>query len=64
MSPLRVLTLSVAALLIVVGLLLAFGLIGPETPEPTLRVVVGVVIVLMGIYRGAVALIRDRTDRP
>ena len=64
MSPLRVLTLSVAALLIVIGLLLAFGFIGPETPEPTLRVVVGVVIVLMGIYRGAVALIRDRTDRP
>lgn len=64
MSPLRVLTLTVAALLVVAGLLVAFGLIGPATPEPTLRVVVGVVIVLMGIYRGAVGLSRDRDDRP
>lgn len=64
MFPLRVLTLTVAALLIVVGLLVALGLIGPETPEPTLRITVGVILVLMGLYRGAVGLGRGRDDRP
>ncbi len=63
MSPLRLLTLTVAALLVVVGLLVAFGLIGPTTPEPTLRVTVGVILVLMGLYRGAVGLGHNRDDR-
>ena len=64
MSPLRILTLTVAVLLIVVGVLVAFGLVGPEAPEPTLRVTVGVVLVLMGLYRGAVGLGSRRDDRP
>lgn len=63
MPPLRLLTLTVAVLLVVVGTLVAFGLIGPATPEPRLRVVVGVILVLMGLYRGAVGLGR-REGRP
>jgi hypothetical protein len=62
MSPFRLLTLVVAVLLIVVGLLVAFGRLGPPTPEPTLRVTVGVILVLMGLYRGAVGLGRRDAD--
>ena len=62
MSPLRLLTLVVAGLLIVVGLLVAFGRLGLATPEPTLRVTVGVILVLMGLYRGAVGLGRRDAD--
>lgn len=64
MSPLRILTLTVAVFLVAVGLLVATGLIGPKTPEPTLRVTVGVILVLMGLYRGAVGFGRGRDDRP
>lgn len=65
MSPLRLLTLTVAVALVVVGALVALGLIGPPTPEPRLRVVVGVILVLMGLYRGAVGLgRRDADGRP
>ena len=56
MSPLRLLTLVVAVLLVVAGLLVAFGV----TPEPTLRVTVGVILVLMGLYRGVVGFSRGR----
>lgn len=64
MSPLRILTLTVAVFLVAVGLLVATGLIGPKTPESTLRVTVGVILVLMGLYRGAVGFGRGRGDRP
>ncbi len=65
MSPLRLLTLTVAVALVVAGTLVAFGLVGPATPEPRLRVVVGVILVLMGLYRGAVGLgRRDADGRP
>ena len=60
MDPLRLLTLAVAAILVVVGLLVAFGVVGVGAPEPTLRVTVGVILVLMGLYRGAVGLGRTR----
>ena len=60
MDPLRLLTLTVAAILVVVGLLVAFGVVGLGTPEPTLRITVGVILVLMGLYRGAVGLGRTR----
>ena len=56
MTPLRLLTLTVAALLVVAGTLVAFGLVRPPTPEPPLRVVVGTILVLMGLYRGAIGL--------
>lgn len=62
MSPFRLLTLVVAVLLVAVGLLVAFGRLGPPTPEPTLRVTVGVILVLMGLYRGAVGLGRRGAD--
>ena len=60
MSPLRLLTLVVAVLLVVAGLLIAFGVVGNVTPEPTLRVTVGVILVLMGLYRGVVGFSRGR----
>lgn len=60
MSPARLLTLTVAVLLVVVGLLVAFGVLGVPTPEPTLRITMGVILVLMGLYRGAVGWSRDR----
>ena len=60
MSPARLLTLTVAAFLIVVGLLVAFGVVGMATPEPSLRVTIGVILVLMGVYRGVVGWNRDR----
>lgn len=61
MTPLRILTLVAAALLIVVGLLIVFGYIGADVPEPRLRITVGVITVLMGVHRGVVGLGRTRT---
>jgi uncharacterized membrane protein HdeD (DUF308 family) len=60
MSPFRLLTLVVAALLVVVGVLVAFDVVGVPTPEPSLRVTIGVILVLMGVYRGVVGWNRDR----
>ena len=62
MSPLRLLTLTVAALLVVVGVLVVFGYVGLQTPEPRLRVVVGVILILLGLYRGAVGFSRRDAD--
>ena len=64
MSPLRILTLAAAALLVLVGVLVVLGYIGAVVPEPRLRVTVGVILVLMGLYRAAIGLgrSRDRDD--
>lgn len=65
MSPVRLLTLTVAVLLVVVGLLVLSGVVGVATPEPTLRITIGVILVLMGVYRGVVGWNRGRgTDGP
>ena len=62
MSPLRILTLVAATLLVVVGLLLVFGVVGTAGPEPRLRVTAGVIFVLMGLYRAALGFGRGRDE--
>ena len=62
MSPLRLLTFVAAAFLVVVGLLLVFGVVGTAVPEPRLRITVGVIFVLMGLYRAALGLSRGRDE--
>lgn len=63
MSPVRLLTLTVAVLLISVGLAVALGYFVPPATEPRLRVTVGVILVLMGLYRGVVGWSRGRSER-
>lgn len=63
MSPLRLLTLAAAALLVAVGVLVILGYIGGVVPDSRLRITVGVILVLMGLYRAALGFGRGRDDR-
>ena len=60
MSPLRILTLVAAALLVIVGALVILGYIGAVVPDARLRITVGIILVLMGLYRAALGLGRGR----
>lgn len=65
MTTLRLLTLTAAVLLVVVGLLVILGYIGGVVPDSRLRITVGVILVLMGLYRAALGLRpgRGKDDR-
>ena len=52
MNPLRLLTLVVAAVFVAAGAAISLGYLVPPDVQPMLRVTIGVVLMLMGVYRG------------
>lgn len=56
MNLLRTLSLLAAAFLVTLGVLVVAGYVGAVVPEPRLRITLGVIMILMGLYRAALGL--------